>query len=159
MLAQARGDERLGSAGDREISNEISAEPPSLKHIDLIGALVTMNTMGTQTTTANAIRAKREVEAVLTLEANGRATAHCERFRAGITRFRINGIGLMPVAAQLNAAARTVLGRPRQTQTDSIKGSSIKFLSEVPRAGVFERRNRRRIITIGRSTIKYIKVA
>jgi len=46
----------LGQQATEEKSNEITAIPLLLKHLDLKGALVTMDAMGTQTDTARAIR-------------------------------------------------------------------------------------------------------
>jgi predicted transposase YbfD/YdcC len=46
----------LGQQATEEKSNEISAIPLLLKHLDLKGALVTMDAMGTQTDIARAIR-------------------------------------------------------------------------------------------------------
>jgi predicted transposase YbfD/YdcC len=47
----------LGQQATEEKSNEITAIPLLLKHLDLTGALVTMDAMGTQTDIARAIRA------------------------------------------------------------------------------------------------------
>jgi predicted transposase YbfD/YdcC len=46
----------LGQQATEEKSNEITAIPLLLKHLDLKGALVTMDAMGTQTDIAHAIR-------------------------------------------------------------------------------------------------------
>lgn len=46
----------LGQQATEEKSNEITAIPLLLKHLDLKGALVTMDAMGTQTDIARAIR-------------------------------------------------------------------------------------------------------
>jgi hypothetical protein len=46
----------LGQQATKEKSNEITAFPLLLKHLDLRGALVTMDAMGTQTDIARAIR-------------------------------------------------------------------------------------------------------
>jgi hypothetical protein len=46
----------LGQQATEEKSNEITAIPMLLKHLDLKGALVTMDAMGTQTDIARAIR-------------------------------------------------------------------------------------------------------
>ena len=56
VSAWARVADRARPAGAEEKSNEITAIPLLLKHLDLKGALVTMDAMGTQTEIARAIR-------------------------------------------------------------------------------------------------------
>ena len=49
-----------------------------------------------------------EVKAELRRRANGRATAHRDRFRSGIILKRLEGVALKDVAARLNTSPRTV---------------------------------------------------
>jgi predicted transposase YbfD/YdcC len=58
----------LGHQATEEKSNEITAIPLLLKHLDLKDALVTMDAMGTQTDIARAIRDGGGVVSPLTLK-------------------------------------------------------------------------------------------
>ena len=62
----------LGHQATEEKSNEITAIPLLLKHLDLKDALVTMDAMGTQTDIARAIRDGGGVVSPLTLKLAGR---------------------------------------------------------------------------------------
>ena len=88
----------LGQQATEEKSNEITAIPLLLKHLDLKGALVTMDAMGTQTDIARAIRdgggdycmsLKKNWPAI---HAGGRAVVHrsarrCEAFETAGRRW------------------------------------------------------------------------
>ena len=59
-------------------SNEITAIPLLLKHLDLKGALVTMDAMGTQTNIARAIRAGSSISRLACRASACAAAASCQ---------------------------------------------------------------------------------
>jgi hypothetical protein len=69
----------LGHQATEEKSNEITAIPLLLKHLDLKDALVTMDAMGTQTDIARAIRDGGGVVSPLTLKLAGRHARNRQR--------------------------------------------------------------------------------